>query len=627
LRFRWAHLAAPAIIAAACLITACGGADDSSQGGQTGTGPDGTLSPATTATPQPSALDQALAGIKDDGSWNKDTALAVFAAAIGPLPGVETATPDDSWHSGSLAIRMVQAYWDDLTEEQRQAVRGYLGEGASAILPVAYRRGPSQLETYQEMLDGIAADIGSHFGRPLGIPIRIQFPAQDDTNMDWAWAAGNWGEVPAGSPATACIVNIPPSTANDSSRGPYLRWLFLHEIWHCFEYTMIDNETLLSSPAWVIEGSASWVAEAITSGSGHPPPENEHWGHYVNDPGKRLFARSYDAVGFYGQLAHNNINPWSVIEAMVKAGNSDAALQASGAAAATFTDRWGSSWFRDSRPNNDWAMTNGYGIPPAGVHAPPQPIDIADGGEGAISAPPNAGAIADVHTAAFVTHFDAHGAGRIADEGGQVDDIVRDSTLDLCTTPSGDCKCPEGSPNTQQTPKTAPSRLRAAVTGEPHGSSTMGMRGISKEEWCGRTPTPTPSSSPAPATFDGDCGQFLPSDEVSAAVGVDIGTPTSVPTALTFACVWEDTRWSLQGQSKSIPIPPTELTFAGLPCQRRGLYDENTAYCLNSVTVEGVTGSGGLVWTSKWGFTLSTGTISLEEAQNKIVPILARTGN
>ncbi len=445
-----------------------------------------------------SPLAQAMRGINDDGTWSTETALAVFAAAFGPLPDVPEAPPDRSYHSGTAALQMVGARWSDLTDEQKQAVRNYVGPAAQTIVLAAYN---PLVDTYQQIADQAAADIGSSLGHPLGIPIQIEL-APKEAGTAWAWANGNWNEVPKGAHASACIVAIPPSTANDSSRVPYLRFVLLHEVWHCFESALVDEATAYTMPKWISEGEANWVAEAVSGGAGQPPPMLDYWEMYLLDPGKTLYSRAYDAVGFYAQLAQTAIDPWTVIEPMYKAGagGSDAAFQTSGANTPTFTDRWGSSWYRDGQSTAAWAMSAGFGIPPVADRAAPAFIQIADGGSDQISAKPNSAAIADLKTTAFVTRFEVPtGTGRVGEpRAAGVDKVVRSATLDLCTNPGGDCACPSGGGLTGTPPQLAPPNLRLAATGEQHTTSVMTLRGISKDEWCGAKKTPRPSGSGDP---------------------------------------------------------------------------------------------------------------------------------
>ena len=104
-------------------------------------------SPSPTSGSGLSPLAKAMQGINADGTWSTETALAVFAAAFGPLPGVPAPAQDRSYHSGTAALQMVEAHWADLTAEQKQAVRDYVGPAAPAIVPAAYH---PLFDTYQQ---------------------------------------------------------------------------------------------------------------------------------------------------------------------------------------------------------------------------------------------------------------------------------------------------------------------------------------------------------------------------------------------------------------------------------------------------------------------------------------------
>lgn len=480
-------------------------------------------SPAPTTAPGTlSPYDEALQGINDDGTSSKDTALKVFAAAFGPLPDVPTPRPDSSYRSGSLAIRMVQAYWTELTDAQKSAINAYVGPTAAASMSkvvaprpaapaavaAAFRPQPSARldltdlrDDYQKMLDADIADISTAFGRPLGIPVPVILGGSENGDA-WTWATGNWDGAPAGGGAPTCTMTVPPTTYNDPTRQPFLRWVFAHEVWHCFEYRMIDYKTEQASPPWVIEGEANWVAEAVTGGAGAPPPAVEQWRQYIITPEMPLYGRSYDGMGFFGQLAKNGTDPWKVLEAVVKAGTNDGAFEAAGANAASFMDTWGSSYFRNGKPSTSWAMTDGYGIPPLPL-ASRTPIAIADGTEDSFDAKPVTSKVVDLHTTAFVTRVQvAIGVGRVGDPGGALDKVVRSDTLDICTNPGG-CTCPPGSsPLSDTPPAQAGQDLRVAATGEQKATTIVQLRGISKDEWC----TPKPSSAPQGKPCKESCG-------------------------------------------------------------------------------------------------------------------------
>jgi hypothetical protein len=252
--------------------------------------------------------------------------------------------------------------------------------------------------------------------------------------------------------------------------------------------------------------------------------------------------------------------------------------------------------------------------------AAPEHAQIGDAGESTLSAPANAGAISEVRTTAFITRIEVSGAGIIYSGRTGLERIIRAETVLYCTTTGADCKCPPGSPNQEPPPERGPDQFRAAVTGELHNSSVMNLRGISKDEWCGRTPAPTPTATPGDPNTD--CETLLPAAEVAAAVGVDIGAPTSIAAVSVFpvACVWEATSWSLQGNPRP-DAPVRSDTYAGLPCSRSGA-TEDVAYCLNG----GGPGAGGNITTRRWGLILTAHGLSVEQVEEGLVPILARTG-
>jgi hypothetical protein len=264
-------------------------------------------------------------------------------------------------------------------------------------------------------------------------------------------------------------------------------------------------------------------------------------------------------------------------------------------------------------------MGDGYGIPPEAATA--QSITLGDGDEGSISAPSNAGGIANLHSTAFVTHLVVSGVGRVGDPGGSMDTVLSASQMDLCTSSSGDCTCPPDSPNSPPTPSTAPGDLRLAVTGEPTNTSVMSVRGISKDDWCGRkslTPTPTTSGGGRST-----CDVLLPAAEVQEKLGISLGElhEGSVP-PLNVICAWPHggaKGWELAARPKTVgPVNPNAF---GIGCQVAG-GTTDIAYCINAG--EGFTG--GNVITRRWSMIVGTSGISIDDYINVLLPILARTG-
>ena len=314
--------------------------------------------------------------------------------------------------------------------------------------------------------------------------------------------------------ATGCVISVPPSMLKPE-RAPYIHWLMLHEVWHCFEARLLPAKAAHSAPKWVSEGQASWVAEAITNGAGAPPPEadQDHWRGWLTDPAKTLYARSYDAVGFWAQLAYSGTESMDDHRAELCRGG----------------DQGESRWALDRRryhggarrrlgfellpkrgPQRSVGHDDAFGILPAGIRPAPKSVAIADGDEATITAGTNSAAVADLNLTAFVTQVDVSGFGRVGSAGGY-DRVLHTAPLEtqtiyLCTTNSGDCSCPAGSePIQDKSPEAIPGQRHGAVTGRDDGTSFMHLRGLSKDEWCRKKASPGPQTGGSPCGGAG-CG-------------------------------------------------------------------------------------------------------------------------
>jgi hypothetical protein len=579
-------------------------------------------------TRTPTALDRALKGLNRDGTWSAATALAVFAATFGPLPGVATPEGRRQEEAGSLAVRMVQARWKELTPAQQQAILPFTASGAggpssksdtdvgsewSLVGSVTKEVASAGDAAYfQKLINDAVAGIAPHVGRSPGVPIIVVLHDQS-LAAEWPWAVGA-----GGAKTNDCTLHV-PWKSQQADHLSYMRYVIHHEVWHCFEYTLLGIDGANQRAPWLMEGQADWVAEAITKGAGQPPYMGDHWAHYLEEPGTRLLTRSYDALGFYAQMYHAGIDPWKKLDPMLLAGSSQAAFQASGATASTFPEGWGSSWLREPNPNALWRMTDTFGIPGPAFRAARTQIELADDDQAAVSGPSYAAGIAELHSTAFVTHFEVTGVGRVGDPAGSLDRVLRaGDSWDICTSPSGNCTCPPDSPNNPPRPPTAPARLNLAATGEPSSDSTLGVQGISKDTWCGRK---KPSPSPSASGVGTSCATLLPAGDVQRAVGVSIGSPTDNPySAFTVTCAWLSVYWSLQAQRKSSPGPVNPNAY-GVGCQIAA-GNTTVAYCVNADQ----SGVGGIVMTRSWSLAVVTVGISTDQFINGIIPILARTG-
>jgi hypothetical protein len=187
-----------------------------------------------------------------------------------------------------------------------------------------------------------------------------------------------YGKVPAyafaydssggetGTPAS-CVVSVNPSFADEDA--DYQKLALIHEVFHCYE--AMDFPTLsafYAAPAWLIEGEAEWVGATLA------PTTLPVWDAYLTDLHTSLFARSYDAIGFYAHMTNSGEDTWHLLDGMLKAGSSAAAYNVAANKEVRLT--WASSFARQSGLGKGWATT-GPGITSATYH--PGIYDVAVG--------------------------------------------------------------------------------------------------------------------------------------------------------------------------------------------------------------------------------------------------------
>jgi len=125
------------VIMAVLLVAACGSSSPSGSSDQGAPLPSAS-SAATTGSPKPSAAPittgpawtAVLGQVDADGHVTRDTALAAFALASGAdMPGVIPPAGDPGTiASGTMALRWLVSYWDELTADQQAAAVAALPE-------------------------------------------------------------------------------------------------------------------------------------------------------------------------------------------------------------------------------------------------------------------------------------------------------------------------------------------------------------------------------------------------------------------------------------------------------------------------------------------------------------------
>lgn len=291
------------------------------------------------------------------------------------------------------------------------------------------------------------------------------------------------------------------------------RRLFLaHEVFHCFQFDLAPQQ----DHAWIIEGLADWAALTVD-----PVPYSIGGANlttYIDQPGTPLFARSYDAVGFWGHVQDTTHDLWARIPAILNASSNQASYKAAGGDSSAFLSTWGSSVFHDSS-SPDWSMTS-----PIEPPAPPDGHIEAVPGAGNVSAAPYTTSQYKLIPVAGkpLIHIEIHGYARLS----ETDNIVNPSALEdkwLCTLSSG-CACPPGS--TGETPKSSPlpPDLLLGVTGAPEAKTTGTIESFPLSSFCNGVATETTTTTETPAPTQGgvkNCGT------VTGAVNHDL--PDDVP--------------------------------------------------------------------------------------------------
>lgn len=497
----------------AVAATACGSPSAPATSAAPSAAPSSTLAPSDGWTPE-TAWERALAAVDADGSFSKDAALALFATAYGPLPGIDVGQDLTGIFSRTIAIRAVERHRDDLSEEQRQAIDAYLEPPADAVritIPPVEESGASRLATAGgiEIMLAIRTDpspaaatlanaaieqavrevgamsrsvIASNLGRDfLGAHDFYVVPRPADVQpIDGMYPNGGTTGVYAGGVFAGCRTVIYAEATNQSA--VQLAALIAHETFHCFQadgYRLIEPHK--AAPAWVIEGQATWVGLEV---GGPSPNYDRFWKKYLTGPRTDLRTRAYDAVGFYAHLAETGTSPWSVFEAQWAAGTDHFAIfEATGATNDAFLDSWASGVTRDAGRGAAWdtsgeAITTDRYVPP--VHA------VADGTSVDLSAAFFTNDVRSLSVDADLLQLEVEGHLRLSD--GSADLVLHESAL-FCIA-GRDCTkvCPGGDPP-PPTDATIGSEVLIATSGSIDGSLGT-ARGIDLPD----CESPSPSS-------------------------------------------------------------------------------------------------------------------------------------
>jgi len=528
--------ASPAPTAAASLATTAG---------PTPSGPSDT--PSLTPSPSSDSLptdDVELADtswgklldqVSSSGRISKKTALELFAVTIGPLPGVVPPAGATTFvPSGTLAVRSLIPYLEQITPEQRAAAEAFLAAGRATserpVLAAAIRAGRpgavvgSAIETNWIAAANTASEyIATKLGRVLTASIDIVYNAVAvDMNGQpvGAYAAPFNDNNQHTGDMTHCVIHVNPSL--QAVTGNSLKAVATHEVAHCYSMDLLPAET--PRVPWLEEGSATWIAlEAV---AGQTNLFSKHWKKWLTTPKNGLFSRTYDALGFFAHMKDSGVVPWTVLDEMFKKSlqSNFEAYKVAVAASAVLVDEWAPGYLRDATLGPRWDFA-GYAITSDKYAAPHTTLAAGDFLE--FIAPP-LGAEADLltMTAEVVLVHAPDVWGRIA-FADSTDLLLRELDGKALCTLDGGCTCDVDSAGAGTTFIDVIGDLADLGVSGHLGGGSVQLTGFTLADWCG-------PSLPAACNV-------IQLSEVSSVFGSASKKPTPAINVLdgVSACSWE----------------------------------------------------------------------------------------
>jgi len=330
-----------------------------------------------------------------------------------------------------------------------------IGDGASAatLRTAALRTTSAQ---YLAEIKSDASEIAAHIGHGLSLSERVVVNAKEEykNTPAYSFVEDKSGDT-TGAPSQ-CVTHINPSFTSEDAE--YQKLALIHETFHCFE--AMDFPTVsafLAAPDWLIEGEAEWVGATLA------PTELDVWNAYLTGLSTSLFARSYDAIGFYAHMTNSGENTWHLLDPMLRAGGSAAAYSVAANKEVRLT--WASSLARQPGLGKGWDTT-GPGITSATYH--PGIYKLANGSKFSDSVAPYANGLvrfqvkgADVVDLSVNTQYS-----RLHTSNGTEYDNLSKGPAAFCVNNCGKC------PQVEALPKLAPGGVNwLAVTGDTSGAT------------------------------------------------------------------------------------------------------------------------------------------------------------
>ncbi len=500
----------------AAVIALAVGAIASCDGGSSNTGDAG----AESGTPGDltTAWEKIVAATPKDGVWTLEQTKQAFSLTVAQLPNVTVPTGADpakaeaaGHDSGALAachaIRLMHAYWNELTFEEQAITAQALAEDTSTNgslqpkdAPIKFGSGlaprdepakltPEQLEArrkevlqkFNEEVALISAKLGIALSPTIALTV-AEFVGKPGVRAHTIPLTANEAKMAKPlieadpGPVATCRVKIAPRIiASDGG----LRHTLAHEAFHCFQAQVMGlkawrNKAFL---AWSAEGTANWVAYEVV---GRVPDLDVYWIGWFTEPNHDLFARAYTAQGFFSEVNYLGNPVWPLMSTFLTAKtNSDSFKIMIDPVNAVLKRSWAASMTREKARGSEWT-TAGSGVPDE-IEALKVTRTIDEGGSAVFVIDPRGADVFEIAGSAEILALNLEGGGiRLADSAGLDTYAPEIGAAVLCAV--DDCRCPDGTPLPIDVVKVKPV-LTLAFTGWDTGSGGE-IKGYSRKTFC-----------------------------------------------------------------------------------------------------------------------------------------------
>jgi hypothetical protein len=279
------------------------------------------------------------------------------------------------------------------------------------------------------------------------------------------------------------VCTIYVTSRGEAESDKRLEMIMAHEMVHCYQGAVgVDIQG--GGAPWMIEGFAAWAGQEVVGGVDFEKTD-KWWHDYLTMPGKPLFSRSYDAIGFWANSWEHGRNLYDLFPGIMNRTNEDAFFFAVGLdqSPKELLDAWAAGIERDPSRGGIWDA-KGVEITDDAYDVPVHTIGNDDGIELFTSARSTDLDLVNMESD-FATIEVTDGAyGRIGLESGGDMHLEEAMNEEIWCT-GGECECPEGTEREgEDFPEWRGHSALVALAGV-EDTVAVDITGLSVDEVCG----------------------------------------------------------------------------------------------------------------------------------------------